>query len=186
MNIESSQESNYKNTLAYALELTQACAEEIGYMVETDDDDSKISYWEDYPTDIHKFMQLMDRVDQISKAVRQLKADMKLKLAEQLSDQAVRVGNRIIVGKTSKTWKPYDKYKVMDYVGDDWKQVVNPTFRTTGIKALAEQRGQDPNVIFESLFEQVENDTVTILPEMKAPKYLQELDDGEVKQLGKR
>ena len=42
MNIESSQESNYKNTLAYALELTQACAEEIGYMVETDDDDSKI------------------------------------------------------------------------------------------------------------------------------------------------
>ena len=73
----------------------------------------------------------------------------------------------------------------MDYVGDDWKLVVNPTFRTTGIKALAKQRGDNPQVIFESLFEQVENDTVTILPEMKAPKYLQKLDDGEVKELGK-
>ena len=26
---------------------------------------------------------------------------------------------------------------------------------------------------------------ITILPEMKAPKYLQKLDDGEVKELGK-
>ncbi len=185
MNLESSNESDYKNTLAHALELTQACAEEIGYMVESDDDDSKVSYWEEYPTDIHKFMELMDRVDQVSRAVREIKADMKLKLVDSFGDQAVRVGNRIIVGKKSKTWKPYDKNKVMDYVGDDWKLVVNPTFRTTGIKALAEQRGQDPKVIFESLFEQVENDTVTILPEMKAPKYLQKLNDGEIKELGK-
>ena len=73
----------------------------------------------------------------------------------------------------------------MDYVGDDWKQVVNPTFRTTGIKALAQERGQDPQVIFESLFEQVETDNITILPEMKAPKYLQKLNDGEVRELGK-
>lgn len=184
MNQESSNESDYKNTLAHALALTQACAEEIGYMVESDDD-STISYWEEYPTDIHKFMELMDKVDQVSKAVREIKADMKLKLADSFGDQAVRVGNRIIVGKKSKTWKPYDKHRVMDYVGDDWKLVVNPTFRTTGIKALAKQRGENPQVIFESLFEQVENDTVTILPEMKAPKYLQKLDDGEVKELGK-
>ncbi len=50
---------------------------------------------------------------------------------------------------------------------------------------FADLRGQDPKVIFESLFEQVENDTVTILPEMKAPKYLQKLNDGEIKELGK-
>tara|TARA_B100001996_G_scaffold325699_1_gene271716 strand:- start:1714 stop:2274 length:561 start_codon:yes stop_codon:yes gene_type:complete len=185
MNIERSNESDYKNTLSHALALTQACAEEIGYMLESEDEDTKISYWEEYPTDIHEFMKLMDKVDQVSKAVREIKSDMKLKLVDSFGDQAVRVGNRIIVGKTSKTWKPYDKHKVMEYVGDDWKLVVNPTFRTTGIKTLAEQRGQDPKVIFESLFEQVENDTVTILPESKAPKYLQKLDDGEIKELGK-
>jgi hypothetical protein len=182
---DSSKESNYKNTLAHALELTQACAEEIGYIVESEGDTLDVSYWEEYPTDIHEFMSLMDKVDQVGRAVKQIKADMKLKLVEELGDKAVRVGNRIIVGKTSKTWKPYDKNKVMDYVGDDWKQVVNPTFRTTGIKALAQERGQDPQVIFESLFEQVETDNITILPEMKAPKYLQKLNDGEVKELGK-
>jgi hypothetical protein len=182
----SSQESNYENTLAQALDLTQACAKEIGYIAESDGESAdSISYWEEYPTDIHEFMSLMDKVDQVGRAVKQIKADMKLKLVEELGDKAVRVGNRIIVGKTSKTWKPYDKNKVMDYVGDDWKQVVNPTFRTTGIKALAQERGQDPQVIFESLFEQVETDNITILPEMKAPKYLQKLDDGEVKELGK-
>jgi len=38
----------------------------------------------------------------------------------------------------------------------------------------------------ESLFEKViTNNNVTILPESKAPKYLQQLDEGEVKELGK-
>ena len=74
----------------------------------------------------------------------------------------------------------YDKKKVIDYLGDDWELVVNPSFRVTGIKALAQKRGQDPWVILESLFEQVETPGVNILPAFKAPKYMQELEDGEV------
>ena len=54
------------------------------------------------------------------------------------------------------------------------------------VSKLWQRRGDDPNVIMESLFERViTNNSVTILPESKAPKYLQELDEGEVKELGK-
>ena len=86
----------------------------------------------------------------------------------------------IIIGKPKFTWKPYDKKRVIDYLGDDWELVVNPSFRITGIKAVAQKRGDDPWVILESLFEQVETPGVNILPAFKAPKYMQDLEDGEI------
>ena len=42
------------------------------------------------------------------------------------------------------SYKPYDKEKVLDYLGDDWRTVVRPEFRVTGVKAVAESRGDDP------------------------------------------
>lgn len=168
--------------LSHALDLTVKMSKEIDNTENLDE----ISYAEEYPlSDINKFMELMNRVDQVKRAVSKIQQDMKDVLANEFKDKAVRVGDKIIVGKPNKTWKPYDKQKVMDYVGDDWKLVVNPTFRTTGIKALAKERGQDPNVIFESLFFAEETGNVTILPESRAPKYLQALSDLEIKQLGK-
>ena len=184
MNKESSQQSN-KNTLSHALDLTQACAKELDYAQLSDSEDETISYWEEYPTDINDYMTLMNKVAQVKRAINLIEKDMKNRLAHDFKDKAIKVGDKVIVGKPSKSWKPYDKEKVMDFVGDDWRLVINPTFRTTGIKALAEQRGLDPNVIFESLFYQEEKDDVSILPSSKAPKYLQQLNDGDVKELGK-
>ena len=174
--------SKPSDKLSQALDLTQRISKEIDLNMEVIDE---LSYWEEYPKDLNDFLHLMNKVDQVKKAVSKIQADMKAMLANDFKDKAVKVGDKVIVGKPQKTWKPYDKHKVMEYIGDDWKEVVTPTFRITGIRALAEQRGDDPMVIQESLFFQEESGNVTILPENRAPKYLQALDNGEVKELNK-
>ena len=115
------------------------------------------------------------------------KRTMTIELGDRYSGQAIKNAGKVIVGIPTMSYKPYDKEKVLDYLGDDWRSVVRPEFRVTGVKAVAESRGDDPNVIMESLFERViTNNSVTILPESKAPKYLQELDEGEVKELASK
>ena len=124
--------------------------------------------------------QIIKGIDSISSNLRKAKKVLGDALSGNLYNSAKRIGDDIIIGKPKFTWKPYDKKKVIDYLGDDWELVVNPTFRITGIKAVAQRRGQDPWVILESLFEQVETPGVNILPAFKAPKYMQELEDGEI------
>ena len=124
--------------------------------------------------------ELIKGVDSVTSNMRKLKKALGNALSGNLHNAAKRIGDDIIIGKPKFTWKPYDKKKVIDYLGDDWELVVNPSFRVTGIKAVARKRGQDPWVILESLFEQVETPGVNILPAYKAPKYMQELEDGEV------
>lgn len=152
-----------------------------------DDDTIDISEEEivdlEFPEDIVDFMTLQDKVTQVAKAVRLVQKKMKDELAYRYQGKAIRLPNKVIVGRPSKSYKPYDKDKVLDYLGDDWKEVVRPEFRITGVKAVAQQRGDDPNVIMESLFETVLTNEVSILPEGKAPKYLQNLDIGEIKEL---
>jgi len=130
--------------------------------------------------------QIIKGIDSISSNLRKAKKVLGDALSGNLYNSAKRIGDDIIIGKPKFTWKPYDKKKVIDYLGDDWELVVNPSFRITGIKAVAQRRGQDPWVILESLFEQVETPGVNILPAYKAPKYMQELDDGEVIDLSKK
>jgi len=124
--------------------------------------------------------ELIKGIDSISSNLRKAKKVLGNALSGNLYNSAKRIGDDIIIGKPKFTWKPYDKKKVIDYLGDDWELVVNPSFRVTGIKAVAQRRGQDPWVILESLFEQVETPGVNILPAFKAPKYMQELEDGEI------
>ena len=140
----------------------------------------------EFPEDIQEFMLLLSRVEDIISAGRKIKEQMTIELGDRYSGQAIKNAGKVIIGRPTMSYKPYDKEKVLDYLGDDWRSVVRPEFRITGVKAIAEKRGDDPNVIVESLFEKViTNNAVTILPESKAPKYLQEIDEGEVKKLGK-
>ena len=44
--------------------------------------------------------------------------------------------------------------KVLDYLGEDWRAVVRPEFRITGVKAVAESRGDDANVIVTKFIEE--------------------------------
>lgn len=138
----------------------------------------------EFPEDIADFMTLMRKVEDVISAGRKIKERMQIELGKRYDGKAVKVEGKVIVGRPSTTYKPYDKDKVLDYLGDDWRAVVRPEFRLTGIKAVAKERGQDPNTIVESLFfKEITNNNVTILPESKAPKYLQALEDREEKDL---
>ena len=95
--------------------------------------------------------ELIKGIDSISSNLRKAKKVLGNALSGNLYNSAKRIGDDIIIGKPKFTWKPYDKKKVIDYLGDDWELVVNPSFRVTGIKAVAQRRGQDPWVILESL-----------------------------------
>ena len=113
------------------------------------------------------------------RAVAQLETELKNTLAYEMQGKAKKVGNEIVIGKGTNSYKPYDVNKVLDYLGDDWKEAVRPAFRTTAIKAIAKERGDNPFVIFDSLFETVTTGEISIVPMMKAPKKYQSLDDGE-------
>lgn len=128
---------------------------------------------------------LIKTIDRMSSNLRYLKKDLSNKLKGNVHKSAQRFDDDIVIGRPKFTWKPYDKNRVIDYLGDDWKEVVNPTFRITGIQAIARKRGQDPWVILESLFEQVEQPGIDIRPVNKAPKYLNDLDEGEIVQIDK-
>ena len=167
---------------------------EKAFKVEQEVQDQILQFGEEEQIDVEglkemsneEIYQIIKGIDSISSNLRKAKKVLGDALSGNLYNSAKRIGDDIIVGKPKFTWKPYDKKKVIDYLGDDWELVVNPTFRITGIKAVAQRRGQDPWVILESLFEQVETPGVNILPAYKAPKYMQELDDGEVIDLSKK
>lgn len=132
-----------------------------------------------FPQSTQEVMDLLYKVKSVKRAVTLLETELKNKLAYDLQGKAKRVGNEIVIGKGTNTYKPYDVDKVLDYLGDDWKTAVRPAFRTTAIKAIAKERGDNPFVIFDSLFETVVTGDVSIVPENKAPKKYQSLNDGE-------
>lgn len=139
-----------------------------------------------FPEDIEEFMTLMRRVEDTISAGRKIKEQMQIELGKRYEGKVVREGRDVIVGRPSTTYKAYDKEKVLDYLGDDWRAVVRPEFRVTGVKAVAKERGDNPDVIVESLFQKViTNNNITVLPESKAPKWMKELEQGEERNLGK-
>ena len=76
---------------------------------------------------------------------------------------------------------PYDSDKVVEWLGDDWKSAVRPNFRTTAIRKIAEDRGQNPNVVIESLFDRVEGTGLDVNPLDRSPKFIQNLLDEDEK-----
>ena len=121
---------------------------------------------------------LMKGIERLTSNLRDIKKILSDRLQGNVYKSAQRFNDDIVIGRPKYKWKPYDKNKVLEYLGEDWKHVVRPEFRITGIQAIARQRGQDPWVIMESLFEQVEVPGVNIVPVNKAPKYFTRLRRG--------
>ena len=65
--------------------------------------------------------------------------------------------------------------KVIKWLGDDWNMAVRPAFRTSAIRKIAEDRGENPNVVIESLFESVETSNLDVNPVERSPKFIQKL-----------
>ena len=147
------------------------------------DDDARDESMEEikakFPTSTQEQVELLYKVRSVKRAVAQLETELKNTLAYEMQGKAKKVGNEVVIGKGTNSYKPYDVNKVLDYLGDDWKEAVRPAFRTTAIKAIAKERGDNPFVIFDSLFETVTTGEISIVPMMKAPKKYQSLDDGE-------
>lgn len=126
---------------------------------------------------------LRDQLDMISKDVRATKSFIDGRLRGLLKNKAFRMADRIFRGRNVNKWVPFDKEKVIDYLGDDLRYAVNPQFRTSAIKAIAKQRKQNPSVIMESLFELQETTNLEVLPVDKAPKFIAESLDTDGKEM---
>tara|TARA_B100001996_G_scaffold377960_1_gene361365 strand:+ start:1374 stop:1910 length:537 start_codon:yes stop_codon:yes gene_type:complete len=134
---------------------------------------------EGLPTQNSELLELLYKVKSIKRAVTTLETKVKNELSAKMQGKATVVGSDVIIGKGTNSYKPYNVDKVLEYLGDDWKMAVRPSFRTTAIKKIAKDRGDNPYVIFDSLFETIITGDVSIVPQMKAPKKYGTLKDGE-------
>lgn len=132
-----------------------------------------------FPKEISDKIDLLYKIKSVKRAVTTLETELKNALAYEMQGKARKVGNEVVIGKGTNTYKPYDVNKVLDFLGEDWKVAVRPEFRTTAIKKIAEERGLNPYVIFDSLFETIVTGDISIVPESRAPKKYQSLNDGE-------
>ena len=148
--------------------------------VETDRfDDSLTELFDNLPSNPDELLSLLYKVKTVKRAVQNIETKVKNELSEKMQGKAVRLGEDVVIGKGTNTYKPYNVDKVLEYLGDDWRTAVRPSFRTTAIRKIAEERGDNPYVIFDSLFETVITGDVSIVPINKAPKKYQNLNDGE-------
>ena len=152
---------------------------EYQYIEEDTRDESMEEIKQKFPQSTEEQVELLYKVKSVKRAVAQLETELKNTLAYEMQGKAKKVGNEVVIGKGTNSYKPYDVNKVLDYLGDDWREAVRPAFRTTAIKAIAKERGDNPFVIFDSLFETVTTGEISIVPMMKAPKKYQSLNDGE-------
>lgn len=129
---------------------------------------------------------LRDTIDSMRSDLSLLKSYVDQRIRGRLTGKAFRFADRVYRGRNGSKLVPYDKEKILDFLGDDWRAAVRPEFRTTAIKAIAKERGLNPNVIMESLFERVETESLDVVPLNKAPKFLQEKlkNDSDVVELG--
>lgn len=127
-------------------------------------------------------VRLRDEIDMLNKDARALKSWIDDRIRGLLTNKVMRFGDRVFRGRNSSKLVPFSDDKVIEFLGDDWKAAIRPQFRTTAIKAIAEERGLNPKVILESLFERVETENLEVNPLNKSPKFIQEkLSDSDNK-----
>ena len=124
---------------------------------------------------------LRDEVDNLSTDLRTMKRFIDQRLKGRLENKAFRFGQRIFRGRNRTKMVPYDSNKVIEWLGDDWQSAVRPAFRTSAIRRIAEDRGQNPNVVIESLFNTVEDTGLDVNPIERSPKFIQNLLDEDEK-----
>lgn len=144
-----------------------------------DNKDEIIKHRDMLPTEAHDVMHLLHQVESIKRACNEAIKDIKDELLDRYSGKVVRVGEKILIGKHGRQWKPLDSDKVLDYLGSDYRQAVRPSFRKGGVEAVAKKRGDNPRVIWDSLFYEELTETLTILDvnNPKTPKYMKEMND---------
>jgi hypothetical protein len=140
----------------------------------------------DKPDSVGDLIEYERAADEVVKAAHAVRAALRHRLAAQLgTDGAARYGDIIYrVGRTV-SWKVVDPHGLAEWLGPDWAKVVRvsgDTLRRTGLRGLAQQRGQDPAVVQDTFIVEERSDLdLQVMPADKAPKFLQALGDGEVR-----
>ena len=146
---------------------------------EPDNKGEIIKHRDFYPDNPHDVLHLLHQVESIKRACNEAIKDIKDELLERYSGKIIRVGEKVLIGKHGRQWKAHDNDKVLDYLGSDFRQAVRPSFRKTGVEAVAKKRGDNPRVIWDSLFYEELTETLTILDvnNPSTPKYMKDLGD---------
>jgi len=146
---------------------------------EPDNKGEIIKHRDFYPDNPHDVLHLLHQVESIKRACNEAIKDIKDELLERYSGKIIRVGEKVLIGKHGRQWKAHDNDKVLDYLGSDYRQAVRPSFRKTGVEAVAKKRGDNPRVIWDSLFYEELTETLTILDvnNPSTPKYMKDLGD---------
>ena len=150
---------------------------------DTDNQGEIIKHRDLLPEKEHDLLHLLHQVESIKRAANEAISDIKAEMLDRYSGKIIRVGNKILIGKHGRKWKPIDTNKVLDYLGNDYRLAVRPSFRKGGVEEVARKRGDNPRVIWDSLFYEELTETLTILDvdNPKTPKYMKDLDDLEQK-----
>ena len=151
----------------------------------SEDKNEIIQHKEMLPESAHDTLHLLHQVESIKRACNEAIKDIKDELLKRHSGKIVRVGEKIIIGKHGRKWKAHDPDKVLDYLGSDYRQAVRPNFRKTGVEEVAKKRGDNPRVIWDSLFYEEVEETLSILDvgNPKTPKYMKDMKDLDEKEV---
>jgi len=151
----------------------------------SEDKNEIIQHKEMLPESAHDTLHLLHQVESIKRACNEAIKDIKDELLKRHSGKIVRVGEKIIIGKHGRKWKAHDPDKVLDYLGSDYRQAVRPNFRKTGVEEVAKKRGDNPRVIWDSLFYEELEETLSILDvgNPKTPKYMKDMKDLDEKEV---
>ena len=133
---------------------------------------------EKLPTSNSDLVELLYKVKSVKRAITTLETKVKNELSVNMQGKATKIGNDVLIGKGTNTYKPYNVDKVLEYLGDDWKIAVRNILELLLLRKLL-RKEDNPFVIFDSLFETIITGDVSIVPEGKAPKKYQTLKDGE-------
>lgn len=123
----------------------------------------------------------------LRQTVDRLKGQTEEAIARRVGDGgAARVGDFVYRYKPRASQRIVDPQGLIDWLGDDWHQVIPVTASTAlrrgGLKAVCERRDVDVSAIEDTFLEWVEAEpTVQRIPVDRAPKFLQALTDGEVR-----
>jgi len=123
--------------------------------------------------------------DQVVGAATVVRAAVRRALADRLGDGAARWGDYIYRNGSRTDWRVLDAEALADWLGPDWRKVVRVSgdnLRRTSLRLLAERRGINPQSVVETFIEVTYTDrALQVLPIEKAPKFLQEMEEGEVR-----
>ena len=130
---------------------------------------------------------MLSQLQVIRQAVALLTAQAEGMIASQIGEGgAARCGDTIYRFRPRASQRIVDPQGLIDWLRDDWHQVIPVTRSTTirkgGLQAVCEQRGIDVQAVLDTFTEWEEGaPTVSRMPVDSAPKFLQAMEDGQVR-----